>query len=749
MRRWLAIVLFALGGACAHSQTGAIQGHSFLGGTQAKTQGLASSNYLDGIVPTATITVYLTGTTTKATIFADTSGTPLANPFTSNTPLSVNPGGWIFWAATGQGYDIVASGGIAPNAYPAPVTLCTDCFPSSQFTVDTGVTGVAGQSPCIANGVSGAFETGNVTVFCPGSSFQAQNVPQLSGQYVMVYPQTCTASGSGSCNTNNRGGTIVAGSTLHLTNFNVPACASAYTGVVVQVLSTRSIPNSGGGAVTLEALNNQGGGSFTGINSGSHSLAPPGTSDLNSFDSLWAYLTASGANAPTNINAIDVQMTFSNIGSGSQSWNEVGLQVYYTGTACPGSGSGVNIAQPLNWNPTTNTLSDPTPGDAPLALDYSGSTTAYTAVVGAFASNGPNLGSIVTFVPQTTNTTTTPTLEISNGSNTSAEVIVNDDAAGDAPAVGSFVGGQSYLFRNDGAHWRWVSGGSSGSGTVSGQANGVLSLGCAATSICAQAHIDEVTNPGSETSTQPIIVSGSTHGITVPSGTQVAGVTGKVVYGADSGSAGLAEVNENGAGWAHVCTAANAATNTGCQASGGGGNYVDLGGSPTTWSGCTYASGECVAGSATATITISNIPTTYSNLIVNVNGGSSTSTQVFNLQLNADTAADYGWNRQGTSGANASADTVAQVCVVGDSASQTGGGTITILNANSTASIYKVINAQCTAATGSLSFVGFTWYAGWNGTAAITSITLTLTGGSAGGSGNFTAGTTVSIYGTN
>ena len=112
----------------ARGQTGAIQGHSFLGGVPATVQGAKSSNYLDGIVPSAIITVYLTGTQTKATIYSNSSGGALANPFTSNTLGSVNPGGYVFWAATNAGYDVVASGGICPNCYSTPVTLLVSAF---------------------------------------------------------------------------------------------------------------------------------------------------------------------------------------------------------------------------------------------------------------------------------------------------------------------------------------------------------------------------------------------------------------------------------------------------------------------------------------------------------------------------------------------------------------------------------------------------------------------------------------------
>jgi hypothetical protein len=101
-----------------------------LGGTKALTSGLSSTNYQQGIIPSCQITVYLTGTQTKATLFRDAGGDTLSNPFTANTAGSVDPGGWIFWAATNQGYDAVMSGGIPPNVYANPVTLTDMVAPS-------------------------------------------------------------------------------------------------------------------------------------------------------------------------------------------------------------------------------------------------------------------------------------------------------------------------------------------------------------------------------------------------------------------------------------------------------------------------------------------------------------------------------------------------------------------------------------------------------------------------------------------
>ena len=53
----------------------------------------------------------------------------------------------------------------------------------------------------------------------------------------------------------------------------------------------------------------------------------------------------------------------------------------------------------------------------------------------------------------------------------------------------------------------WAAIGGSGSGTVSGQANGVIPLATGATAISAQSHIDDgLTTPGTITSTEPICV---------------------------------------------------------------------------------------------------------------------------------------------------------------------------------------------------------------------------------------------------
>jgi hypothetical protein len=181
------LLILLLGTSPVLAQIAAIQGHSFLGGTQAVTSGLKSSNYMQGIVPYATICVYNTGTTAPATIYANASGAPLSSCFTSNASISTDPGGWIFWAAINQGLDVVMSGGVSPNMYPAPVTI-SDLYPSTQITsgcgtvcpISQGGTGATTAAGALSN-LGGAPLTGTGTsgtwpISTTGNAATATNV---------------------------------------------------------------------------------------------------------------------------------------------------------------------------------------------------------------------------------------------------------------------------------------------------------------------------------------------------------------------------------------------------------------------------------------------------------------------------------------------------------------------------------------------------------------------------------------------
>lgn len=96
-----------------------------------------------------------------------------------------------------------------------------------------------------------------------------------------------------------------------------------------------------------------------------------------------------------------------------------------------------------------------------------------------------------------------------------------------------------------------------GSGGISGLTANYIPLAGSATTITANSHLDDgVTTAGTVTSSEPIAVSGSIHGIVMPAGTAVSGASGSAVYAVDSTN-GYAEVNENNAGLSRLCTAGN------------------------------------------------------------------------------------------------------------------------------------------------------------------------------------------------
>jgi hypothetical protein len=101
----------------------------------------------------------------------------------------------------------------------------------------------------------------------------------------------------------------------------------------------------------------------------------------------------------------------------------------------------------------------------------------------------------------------------------------------------------------------------SGSGTVSGQANGVIPLATAATTIGAQSHLDDgITTASTITSTEPIAVSASgasQESFTYNSTPIVPGSATTAVVGANSSGQGV--MSEAGGAASRLCTAANGA----------------------------------------------------------------------------------------------------------------------------------------------------------------------------------------------
>ena len=80
---WLLLLAFPI---MARADVDAIQGYCTPGGTRAMTSGLAvrPTIFKASSPACCTVTVYFTGTTTLATLFSNSTGTVLPNPFTAN-----------------------------------------------------------------------------------------------------------------------------------------------------------------------------------------------------------------------------------------------------------------------------------------------------------------------------------------------------------------------------------------------------------------------------------------------------------------------------------------------------------------------------------------------------------------------------------------------------------------------------------------------------------------------------------------
>lgn len=102
--RTLKILFLTLFLCTLASARAVIDGYCSQGGQRVVTQTVQSSTYVQRSYPSCTVTVYLAGTTTPATIFSTFSGTALANPFTASSS-----GYWFFWADEGQ-YDVSQTG---------------------------------------------------------------------------------------------------------------------------------------------------------------------------------------------------------------------------------------------------------------------------------------------------------------------------------------------------------------------------------------------------------------------------------------------------------------------------------------------------------------------------------------------------------------------------------------------------------------------------------------------------------------
>jgi collagen type VII alpha len=110
-----------------------------------------------------------------------------------------------------------------------------------------------------------------------------------------------------------------------------------------------------------------------------------------------------------------------------------------------------------------------------------------------------------------------------------------------------------------------------------------------------------------------VALTGTTHGITIPAGTAVAGAAGKAVYASDA-TTGFAEVNENNAGLSRICTAANGVC-TGSAA------FSAITGSTNTTAVMVVGTGASLAATGTGTITATALTSTGSTHGITIPAG--------------------------------------------------------------------------------------------------------------------------------
>jgi len=228
------------------------QGWCSVGGVRVSVSGLSSAGYVQASYPGCTVTVYNTGTTNLATIYADSISTPLANPFTANGTT----GSWIFFAANG-GYDVVLSGGglSAPYTFSdvilfdvnAPTTV-------SNWTIDT-----ANGNVIKLNGNTLTASAGTATLTFPNStdtmvarttfdtlSNKSLTSPTITGNPTILGVTTSTTTGTGS---------LVFSGSPALTTPNIGAATGSLTGSASQLESkTWEVPGTIGSTTPNTAV---------------------------------------------------------------------------------------------------------------------------------------------------------------------------------------------------------------------------------------------------------------------------------------------------------------------------------------------------------------------------------------------------------------------------------------------------------------------------------------------------------------
>ena len=146
-------------------------------------------------------------------------------------------------------------------------------------------------------------------------------------------------------------------------------------------------------------------------------------------------------------------------------------------------------------------------------------------------------------------------------------------------------------------------------------------------------------------------------------------------------------------------------------------------------------------GSAQATVTFSSISGSYTDLVVIINFGSSSSGQDFCFRFNGDTGNNYSNTRMFGNGTNAISSRTTnnnklEIDSIGVSTTLTVLHTIQVMNYSNATTYKSALMKVADAGKGADANVGM-----WRNTAAITSLDFFMT------SGNILSGSTFTLYG--
>lgn len=145
MRRILSCIFLIIVLCASISARAKYQGYAERGGKDVKTSPTVTYELMETF-PLSTVTVYLAGTLTIATIYSDNAGTARANPFTSDTNA------YFFFYANDGRYDIRFSGtGIAVPFTRADILVNANILPSTIIDCNASPFNVVVNDGAIAN----------------------------------------------------------------------------------------------------------------------------------------------------------------------------------------------------------------------------------------------------------------------------------------------------------------------------------------------------------------------------------------------------------------------------------------------------------------------------------------------------------------------------------------------------------------------------------------------------------------------